>query len=92
MLDKSQQNQLRGELKMLHELLENVDEVSGPTKEAMQLLADDIQRLLEEESATEEWPSVGQRWRDVVLDFEAQHPRLAQVMDQITNVLANAGI
>ena len=93
MFDESQQDRLRLELKMLHELLENVEEVGSGTKDTMQLLATDINRLLEQEAeADDKWTLIGKRWREVLLDFESHHPRLTQVVDQITSALANAGI
>jgi ElaB/YqjD/DUF883 family membrane-anchored ribosome-binding protein len=89
----SHQDQLRGELTTLHELLEGVDEVSADTKQAMQAVAADIHRLLDQnqESPGDAWSQVGTRWQQAVLNFESQHPRLTQAVDQITGLLANVG-
>lgn len=92
----SQQDQLQSELTTLHQLLEDVAEVGPDAKEALRSVADDIRRLIEEESAddsssTDDWSHVGNRWRAALVDFESQHPRLTQAVDQITGLLANIG-
>lgn len=92
----SQQDQLQSELTTLHQLLEDVGEVSPETKEAMRSVADDIRRLIKEESADDsssidDWSHVGNRWRAALVDFESQHPRLTQAVDQITGLLASIG-
>ena len=92
MLEESQQDRLRLELKMLHQLLEDMDEAGAGTKDAMRQVASDIDRILDAEESRDEWSGIGKRWRDAVLDFESHHPRLAQVVDSVTNILANAGI
>lgn len=92
MIDKSLQDRLRGDLTTLHDILEDVAEVDTDAKNALQLVATDIQSILEQESADQNWFHIRQRWRDAVLHFESQHPRLTQILDQITGVLANAGI
>lgn len=92
MLNKTEKDQLVWKLTMLHELLEDVEQVSPETKEAMQTVATDLSRILERETLEEDWSHLRQRWREAVLDFESQHPRLAQAVDQITSALANAGI
>lgn len=92
MLEKTEREKLQGELTTVHELLENVDEVNTDTKEALQLLAADIQRILQRESERDDWSGIGKRWREAVLDFEVKHPRLAQAIDEVTGLLANAGI
>jgi hypothetical protein len=97
MIEESQQDRLRLELKMLHELLEDLDEVGGGTKDAMRQVASDIDRILDEaktqqDTTEQEWSGIGKRWRDAVLEFESHHPRLTQVVDSVTSILANAGI
>ena len=86
-----QQARLRDELESLHELLENVDEVSADTKDAMRSVVADIGRLLDPESDDDDWTHIDKRWREAVLDFESQHPKLTQAVDQITGLLANIG-
>ena len=76
---------------MLHELLEDLEEVNPETKTALRTVASDIERILDREEH-DEWPQLGQRWREAALSFESHHPRLAAAMDQITSALANAGI
>ena len=100
MIPESQEEKRRWELTMLHQLLENVNELGPETKDAIQLVAADIERLLgekkdqdkDEETEKDEWSSVGKRWRDAVLEFESHHPRLTQAVDQVSGMLANAGI
>lgn len=92
MLENSQQNELRGKLKTLHEILEDVDEVGDDTREEMRVLASDLDRVLEDEAVEDDLSRIGQRWRKAVLDFESHHPRLALAVEEITNILANAGI
>ena len=97
MIPESQEERLRWELTMLHELLEDVDELGPETKEAIQLVASDIQKLIGSEAEGEDkkkdqWSSIGKRWREALLDFESHHPRLTQAVDQVSGMLANAGI
>ncbi len=94
MLQESEQDRLLRELNQLHEMLEGTDEIDKATTEAMRLVAADMSRVLnkQEEATDDTWPGFGKRWREAVLHFESQHPRLAQVVEQITSVLAGAGI
>ena len=91
-----QQDRLQSELSTLHQLLEDVEEVDPTTKEAMQSVAEDIRRLIEggstdDSASIDAWSHLGNRWRAALVDFESQHPRLTQAVDQITGLLANIG-
>lgn len=91
MLNKAEKEQLVWKLTMLHELLEDLEQVNPETKAALKTVASDIERILDRDDH-DDWPQLGQRWREAALNFESQHPRLAAAMDQITTALANAGL
>ncbi len=92
MLENSQQDELRDKLQTLHEILETVDEVADDTKEEMRVVASHLDRVLDDEVAEADRSRIGKRWRETILSFETQHPRLALAIEEITNILANAGI
>ncbi len=93
-LHESDQERLLQELNQLHQMLEQTSEIDAATTEAMRLVAADMSRVLNErqDATVDTWTGFGKRWREAVLHFESKHPRLAQVVEQITSVLAGAGI
>ena len=96
MVDDSHKEQLREELARLHSLLEQVDEsdatLDAETRASLHVVARDMHRVLDGDATPADWPSLGERWREAILDFESQHPRMAQVVEQITSMLARSGI
>lgn len=81
-------------LKNLRAEIAQAEQLDLPTKEQLQSLAQDIQRLVESEPgpSREHTVSVSDRVREAVLRFETHHPRLTALLNQIGDGLANLGI
>ena len=84
---------LRDELEKLHEALADVHEFDEATVNAMKQVASDIDRVLEEEEVPSgQVQDLRQRIDDLVLEFETKHPRVSNVLSQLTDLLAGMGI
>ena len=66
-------------------------ELDADSKTLLAELAGDIERLLEDESATGDAP-LAERLADATERFEASHPRLTAIVGRIANALSNLGI
>lgn len=76
-------DRLRAELAASHEL-------DAATRESLATLAEDIERILGQDQEAEQ--SLLDRARAAALQFEAEHPRLARALSEITDTLAKLGI
>jgi len=78
----------------LHAELASSEQLDAAMRVQLETLADDIQRLLEQEDAesAENVGPLSARVRDLVLRFEADYPRLTGVLNQVADGLANLGI
>ncbi len=87
-------DQLRAELAQLHSLLQDTHEIDDSTRQSLTQLAEDIQRVLQAPSDRTDQGHTDLRHRidDVVLDFEAKHPQLTQILSRVTDLLSNMGI
>ncbi len=87
-------DQLRAELAQLHSLLQDTQEIDDSTRQSLTQLAEDIQRVLQAPSDRTDQGHTDLRHRidDVVLDFEAKHPQLTQILSRVTDLLSNMGI
>lgn len=89
------QKALTAKLRGLHAQLAAADEVD---EETLALLADvtaDLQRLSErdrQQTSREDVDSVSGRVQSLLVRFEADHPRLTSVLQQVLDGLANLGI
>ena len=92
MFVEPQKGEMQWQLKMLHELLEDTEHVNEATRAELRKVAEEIDRLLSQEAQRDDWSNVGERWRNAVLGFESRHPKLAQAVEEVTGILANAGI
>jgi len=88
------QKQLIETLKTLHEELSQGEQIDPPTLDLLKTVTVDIQRLLERSGnvpANDTEPVVN-GLQELLLRFEGKHPRLATLIEQVTDGLANLGI
>lgn len=86
-------DELRDKLESLHDALAAVDDLDEQTTTAMKQVASDIDRLMQQDSVPSEHVlGVRQRIDDLVLGFESEHPKLASVLSQLTDLLSGMGI
>ena len=78
--------QLKATLKRLHAELESTGSADQELKELLRELDDDIHRL------TEKQASLGKRLERSALSFEAEHPRIAMLMTELSDTLAKLGL
>jgi hypothetical protein len=86
---------LRDQLTKLHEELANVRHVDPRSNQLMVEVLQDIQRLLEQQYATEAPPanaSLPERLEKVAVQFEADHPTLAASSRRLIDLLGKAGL
>lgn len=65
-------------------------ELDSATRQSLATLAEDIERILGEGHSPED--SLPDRLRAAASQFEAEHPRLARTLSEITDTLAKLGI
>ncbi|WP_442483759.1 DUF4404 family protein [Aeoliella sp. SH292] len=85
-------DKLRGELTKLHQELSTVETVDAPTKEMLVTVMQDIAHLLTGDKPTGENAPSSDSLREMMTDFEAEHPQLAQALGRLADGLANLGI
>lgn len=87
-------NELQQTLVTLHSELSDADAVDDQTRALLTTLANDIQRLSEQEAADtqSEVEPLSARLQDFVLKFETEHPQLTRAVNQVSAALANLGI
>ena len=92
-MDKKALTQKLRELQAQLEAAENVDE---QTLTQLQEVTDDLSRLAQEQrrprASQEEVESINSRLQNLLVTFEADHPRLTSVLQQVIDGLANLGI
>ena len=89
-----EKKQLQGSLQELHTTLQQTQQVDGETRDLLQNLATDIQRMLDQDEAPkqDEVHSLSSDLKDLLLKFESEHPQLTGVLGKIADSLANLGI
>ena len=88
------QNALTAKLRELRaQLAKNVD-ADPPTLALLEEVTADLERLHDDShpSTPEDLDSVSGRVQNLLTKFEAEHPRLTSVLQQILDGLANLGI
>ena len=86
--------ELQETLESLHAELNAARSVDDATRDLLVKLADDIQRLSEQEAdeSVDQVEPLSERVSDLVLKFEADHPQLTRALNQVSAALANLGI
>ncbi|HEX7082014.1 MAG TPA: DUF4404 family protein [Gammaproteobacteria bacterium] len=83
-------DELKRHLGRLHDELAAAKTLDAETRAQLEAVAADIERTLE---GRHEAPhSVRERIERVTLRFEAEHPRLAGVLSEVTDALAKIGV
>lgn len=85
---------LREQLTALHDTLQEIEGADASAMEEMHSVAADLDRLLSSSEAASEESVHGIRTRlaELGLQFETEHPRVASLITQITNLLGSIGI
>lgn len=84
--------QLNDMLQRLHRELEHADSVSGPQRELLREITDDIDRLLGEAEPGDEAHGLGERVTEAVGRFEQSHPNIAFALRRVVDALGRMGI
>lgn len=88
-------NALRQQLTELHDTLASTDELDPELRALLKEVSGDIEGILGEEASTEEASATDQlqtRVRRATVDFEAEHPRLARILENLADTLTKLGI
>jgi len=83
---------LRELLNSLHEVLENTEKVDPETLELVRELDEDINRLVENGSAEDEFDNVVDRAKSVETRFAVDHPVAERFLREIIDALSRVGI
>lgn len=89
-----EKSELRDTLAKVQAELTSAKSVDDETRRMLTELTDDIERLSEqsEEESAEQVESLGEQVQDMMLQFETEHPRLTNALNQVAAALANLGI
>lgn len=79
-------NAIKRHIADLHRELEKLDGVDAETRELLEELRDDLERVAPEDDA------IGHRVREARRRFMADHPQLASVLDRVAETLSAMGI
>ncbi len=88
-------NALRQQLTELHDTLASTAELDPELRTLLKEVSGDIEGILGEDAATEETSPTNQlqaRVRRATVDFEAEHPRLARILEDLADTLTKLGI
>jgi hypothetical protein len=86
-------DRLRQLVARLHEELNQTGELDAEARERLQQLGGDIERLISrEEPPPEHRESAAEQVEEAAARFQAQHPRLAVVLEEIMDSLGKLGI
>ena len=83
---------LEKSLKNLLLEIKSIDVGDQEAKQKLQTLVQNIEKMLEQPKDNADHAKVGERWRATIIGFEASHPRLAGVMNEVVAELSNMGI
>jgi hypothetical protein len=89
-----EKQELHQQLTHLHQELSTIDNVDESTKEMLVTVMQDIAKVLTGEPVSDaESPApTSDSLREMMTEFEAEHPKLAQTLGQLADGLANLGI
>ncbi|TVS16986.1 MAG: DUF4404 family protein [Gammaproteobacteria bacterium] len=84
-------SRLREQLEAIRRELADSDSVDAGNRALLEQVAEDIERVLDDEDETTP-DTVRGRMKKAAVDFEAEHPRLARVVNEVVEALARMGI
>lgn len=84
--------QLEMQLTQLHQELRTIDNVDESTKAMLLTVMQDIGQLLSGDTTQGEQQATSDGVREMMTEFEAEHPKLAHALGQLADGLANLGI
>lgn len=76
----------------LNQALESIEEIDADTRKLVEDLDEDINRLLESDSAAEDFENVVDRARAVETRFAVDHPVAERFLREIIDALSKVGI
>jgi hypothetical protein len=81
-------------LEALHQDLSAADQVDPEAERLLRAVTNDIERLLDDqqEAPQEDPQSLSSKLQSLVLSWEAGHPKIARLIGQAADMLANVGI
>ena len=87
-------HQLQDLLQELHRSLKSTDELDDETRQAVQSLTEDLQRLLKRdgEISADDVEPVSGNLQELLLQFETEHPQITGILGRLASSLANLGI
>ena len=83
---------LEKSLKNLLLEIKSLDVGDQEAKQRLQSLVQNIEAMIEQPQGDGTPRKAGDRWRATIIGFEASHPRLAGVMNEVVAELSNMGI
>lgn len=84
------QQELKRQLDRLHAELASAPSLDDETRRLLEEVADDIERTLEGRHDASD--TVRDRVERATARFEAEHPKLARVLGEVTDALAKIGV
>lgn len=90
-------NELNDTLASLHDELTHGQQLNDESRERLQVLLDDIRATLNRDPSTPATVpsadhSLSDRLQEALVEFEAAHPKLSQMIGRIADGLSNLGI
>lgn len=83
---------LKDQLNQLHDILEKTDEVDSDTLDLVRDLDEEINRLLDPDSAENDFESVVDHAKAVETRFAVKHPIAERFLREIIDTLSKVGI
>ncbi len=86
---------LRQQLTELHDTLASTAELDPDLRALLKEVSGDIENVLGEQTSAEATTATNQlqaRVRRATVDFEAEHPRLAHILEDLADTLTKLGI
>jgi len=87
----SERDELQGELRRVHEILHDIEDIDDDLRQDMHQLAADIRHALGSDEP-KRIPPLSKRLRERALAFEVSHPHLTNAVGGIADLLASIGI
>lgn len=82
--------ELQSRLTELRREIDGAGSLDSEARERLEHVADEIERALDDNEP--DYESVRERVEDAMLSFEAEHPRFARLLSEVTDTLAKLGI